>query len=734
MATPKAIIIEKAQQFAVKGKIKEAIYEWQKLVAESPQDGSIHNTIADLYLRINEKESAIDSCLKAAAGYKDAGFDMKGIAVLKKVLKIDPNRVDIYERLADINMERGLAGSAIAGYQDAAKLYMKQSNFKAAVTVYQKLARQMPEDVEVHLAIARLYQKQERYKEAVVAYEQVEALYESKQMVSEARQIVEEIVKIDPNYLKHLVSKEAAMAALDNEGPKDLFTASSKPTEALLRGMSGLVEETNRPFQEPEIFREILPISSLETPPVVPLEPAPFAEVEGVVSSEPPMTTEAFLGDPEPVANTDSALYDAPHLFSQPVAPEPTPVPVFSSNVSSNLPVNRPVAEESGEPSVSEVILKAHLAEAQVYVRYGLYQNAIGKLLLATELSPLREEPYLQLKEIYLKQGQNQKATETCLTLIKLYDQKKAFDKKEALLGELQALNPQEYARNFGGVIQKPAPSPVAAENIDVPLWNPIVPEEVSYGVSAPENVPDEEAVAVGMGPSGASPSETKETQEVSSDPLPPPLDEADRSEPVVEPETPKEQEEYFDFASVMTEELGSLSEEVVAVAQKEKGTAFADPTVSADKREQYLETCYHLGIAHKEMGNFAKAIREFEQALSGEGGPRFQELLTLLASCYTEQGDLPRAIDVLQGGIDDPRCTGNTRLAIQYELASSYEQQGEREKSFLLYKEIYRVNPKFRDVSGKIKEIPYRKPSVESARPKEGASPVRPKRRVSYV
>ena len=155
-------IIEAAQEFAAQGKVEKAIAEWRKLLSETSHDGNVYNTIADLYLRNNDKTSAIDTCLKAAVVYKEAGFELKGVAVLKKILKIDPERIEIYERLADIDVERGLTGSAMSAYRQTAKLYMQRGDLKSAISVYRKLASFAPEDPEIPLAIARLYQKQEQ--------------------------------------------------------------------------------------------------------------------------------------------------------------------------------------------------------------------------------------------------------------------------------------------------------------------------------------------------------------------------------------------------------------------------------------------------------------------------------------------------------------------------------------------------------------------------------------------
>jgi len=648
LSVQKSVIIESAQQFAAKGKFDKAIAEWKKLLAEMPQDGNIYNNISDLYIRLNDKTSAIDACLKAAGVYREAGFELKGVAVLKKILKIDPNRIDIYEMLADINADRGLTGNAIEGYQQAAKLYMKNGSFKGAISVYQKLGRFTPQDPEIPLAVARLYQKQERYREAILSYEQAEAIYARKQMVSEAHHIVEEIIKIDPGYLKQLVAKEAALASIvETTAERDITLA---PPQKIAEAFMGKGEETKAsPFflEEMEVFCDLIPYD---------------ASLPALSSSQ-KQIAESVLAAPSSVIGKPS--YE----------------------------------DKSGRGhGVSDVVLDAHLSEADSYIRYGLNQSAIEKLLLVTELAPMGEGAYLRLKELYLKEGQKDKAAMACLSIVDIYDKRGDIDKKEALLRELHEIDPSGEYQKINSLA-----------HLQDSGRNNLLQSKQETGF---ENFSD-------LAHLGFSPVETSRQEQ--------------------------SQEESFDLASAITQELGDLSVNSLAVTAGAGGVFFSDSgeAVQTQKKQQYLETCYHLGIAQKEMGNFTKAIREFEQALSGEG--RFQEVLTLLAVCYAEQGDLEHAAAVLQKGVSDPRCRSGARLAISYDLASIYEQLGEKEKSFSLYKEIYRVNPKFRDVSGKVKEIPYRRPASagsETLRAQEAAPLVaestvpisKEKRRISYV
>jgi tetratricopeptide (TPR) repeat protein len=640
LASQKGVIIDNAQQFAAKGKIDKAIAEWKKLLAETPQDGNIYNNIADLYLRVNDKASAIDACLKAATVYREAGFELKGVAVLKKVLKVDPNRIDIYEMLADINADRGLIGNAVEAYQQTAKLYMKNGNFKGAISVYQKLAKFDASDPEIPLAIARLYQKQERFREAIFSYEQAEAIYEGKNMVSEARQIIEEIIKIDPSYLKHLVEKEAVRSSIVEMGIERDITLAPPPKSF---GSSAETKDESVLLDEMDIFRDIIPddVSTLTA-----------------VPSNKPIVGDIFVAQ----AVVPTSEISKPH-------------PVIEDNVD--------VLHQ-----VSDVVVDAHLSEADAYIKYGFNKNAIDKLLLVTALAPMREEAHLRLKEVYLKEGQNDKAVATGLSLADVYEKRGDIDKKEALLKELHEIDPallslQSSASKSFELSELPSDFPPLLDEIK---GNPFL--------QAKRENSREDAI------------------ESLSDSL---------SDSLAEP-----QEESFDLSSAILSDSGAV--------------------VQNEKKQHYLETCYQLGVAQKEIGNFAKAIREFEQALDGAG--RFQEVLSLLSSCYAEQGDLAHAAAVLQKGVDDPRCKESIRFAVLYDLASIYSQLGEKEKSFSIYKDIYRVDPNFRDVAGKVKEIPYRKLTPETTRLKEAVSfasetvakekmapPVlKEKRRISYV
>src|SRR6266511_5797913 len=103
MAIDKNAVIKDAQKYVAKGQFDKAIAEWKKLLKEAPNDPNIYNTIGDLCLKKDSKAEAVDAYNKAADLLAADGFTSKAIALYKKVLNIDPKKMDAHLALGDLN-------------------------------------------------------------------------------------------------------------------------------------------------------------------------------------------------------------------------------------------------------------------------------------------------------------------------------------------------------------------------------------------------------------------------------------------------------------------------------------------------------------------------------------------------------------------------------------------------------------------------------------------------------
>ncbi len=202
----KGTVLKKAQLYTAKGQIDKAIEEWQKLIQETPNDGNIFNTIGDLYLKKNDITSAVSAYLRAGDVFNDAGFSLKTIAVYKKILKIDPENVDVYLKLGDLNAERGLIGNARDNYLLAAKDYTKKGLTKKALEVYRKIADLDSSNTGIRVKIAELYLKEGLHKEALEEFIKAGEAYTQKGELKEAEEVYEHIIKLDTKNSKVFAS------------------------------------------------------------------------------------------------------------------------------------------------------------------------------------------------------------------------------------------------------------------------------------------------------------------------------------------------------------------------------------------------------------------------------------------------------------------------------------------------------------------------------------------------
>src|SRR5688572_1414157 len=140
MAVQRDKVIANAEKLVAKGKIEAAIKEYERLLEENSNDVNTLNRVGDLWVRINRTDEAVKVFTKIADSYGRDGFYLKVIAIYKKINKLDPSRLDIYAKLADLYAKQGLAMEAKSQYQVLADYYLKHSDPANALNAYRKIA------------------------------------------------------------------------------------------------------------------------------------------------------------------------------------------------------------------------------------------------------------------------------------------------------------------------------------------------------------------------------------------------------------------------------------------------------------------------------------------------------------------------------------------------------------------------------------------------------------------
>ena len=125
---------------------------------------------------------------------------------------------------------------------------------------------------------------------------------------------------------------------------------------------------------------------------------------------------------------------------------------------------------------------------------------------------------------------------------------------------------------------------------------------------------------------------------------------------------------------------------------------------------EQDPETHYNLGVAFREMGLLDEAIGELQKVCQAvEHGHKFPSIMqtyTWLAQCFLDKGVPEAAIRWYENALNLPNLDGDTRTALHYELASSYETAQNKPKALEHFMQVYGSNIDYRDVAERIKAL----------------------------
>ncbi|MCM2264323.1 MAG: tetratricopeptide repeat protein, partial [Desulfuromonadales bacterium] len=140
-------LLESAQKFLAKGQLPKAIGEYQKVVEAFPKDYRNRQKLAELLSREKRNDEAQPHYEAVAKNFTETGFYLKSIAIYKQMQKIEPGRVDIYLRLAELNEKQGLIGNALNEYRSLVAFYDKNRMGRETVGVLQKMIALEPDNL-----------------------------------------------------------------------------------------------------------------------------------------------------------------------------------------------------------------------------------------------------------------------------------------------------------------------------------------------------------------------------------------------------------------------------------------------------------------------------------------------------------------------------------------------------------------------------------------------------------
>ncbi len=221
MATSRDQLLQSAEKYVGKGKLEQALKEYLRVLDDNPKDIATLNRVGDLYVRMSRAAESIPFFTRIADFYSRDGFFLKAIAIYKKINKIDPARLEVYDRLADLYHKQGLTQDARSQYQVLADHYLKNGKTDEAVAAFKKMSAVDPNDLRIQVKLADLYRSTNQVDQAVMQYGLIGSMLLRRGAHDEAAAVFQKALELSPsdagiqkNLVRSLLAQKNPAAAI----------------------------------------------------------------------------------------------------------------------------------------------------------------------------------------------------------------------------------------------------------------------------------------------------------------------------------------------------------------------------------------------------------------------------------------------------------------------------------------------------------------------------------------
>lgn len=763
MVFEKAKVLKAAEKFLSQGKINAAIKEYRQIVENDDDDLTTLNMLGDLCAREGQNQEAISCFSRIAEHYSKQEFNLKAIAMYKKIERLKPRDPAIASKLAALYSTQGLTADARAQYLIVADAFTRAGKTKQTFEILHKVADLDPHNTEIRLKLAEGYLKENLGSEAASAFQEAATRLFDTGQFEKALKAYSRALEIRPHEdaaLRGVVSAHVALGSAD------------EATE-LIEKMLG-----ERP-DDPELL-------SLLAHTYIDAENAAGAErVIALLVAHDASRYTRFLEVARLYLNLDK-VNEATRVLS---------------SITEQLLAGR--EENDLQELVQEVLARnpEHVEALRLLVRIHWWQRDMDNLRLALE----------RLAEAADAAGLDQDQRYALTQLVRLAPEEQRYvDRLTALGGEAEeaveevafALEPSlsdvPSFDDFGAGVPDEASSVGADETVQADQfeWNSVSQEATPDPDSSFADLNEEIPVGYGVESSGEGFESGSVTLDESfrghADPASP-VSDSGSAEAILRQELESVDfyitQGYADIAAdtldLMERQFGShpdidAQREKLTLAPPAEVSAATAPPPEADgfggteqtadeatdiditlggigkmqsktaevwstpnlassdrpkgidaglaeifeefreaaeeeptSNEDY-ETHYNMGTAYKEMELLDESIQEFQTAANlakpGDGTSRYLQCCNMLGHCFVDKG-MPRAAVLwFRKGLEAPGHREDEYKALRYELGSAYQQMGEISRALEIFTEVYGVDVSYRDVADRLQELQAQK------------------------
>ena len=758
MGFDKAKVLKAAEKYLSQGKINAAIKEYRQIVDNDADDLTTLNMLGDLYVRSGKKEEAVSCFERIAEHYSAQEFNLKAIAMYKKIERIRTRDPIIAFKLAELYATQGLVHDARAQYLVVADAYTRSGDNKRTLDVLHKIADLDPNNTEIRLKLADGYVKENMRAEAAEAFVQAaNRLHQTgaHEQAIDAYSKALQLVRDNRDALRGLLDTHIARGTADEAAEVlDRVVEGKEEDQELVSMLARAYLEAEDPrgaeravsllmAQDSGNYTQYLPVTRL------------YLKVNEVDETIRILSTiiERMLAGRE-----ERELLE---LVNAVLERNPDHVSALRMLVrihwwQRDMDALRSSLERLAESAeASELVDEERYALTQLVRLAPDEQRYLDRLNLLGGLPEESPEEMSQRVdasgdvpefETFAVVQDEDEIEEPVAPVVDEFETNAAmaFDtgsEFETIGGnEFETSAGSEFELHGGATFSDPTAS-FADLNEDAEVATDVTAEEAPDDGTRMESVMRQELESVDFYIAQGYSDIAVDTLEM--------LERQFGSHPDIQARREKlaasggravvEAPAVFEFGAV----------EEVPVARVEEATPFDDSPYAAlagepvtnepvpvtatpvssgidaglaelfeefraaeegDTGTEDYETHYNMGTAYKEMDLIDEAIQEFQTAANlvkpGDGTSRFLQCCNLLGHCFMQKGMPEAAVLWFKKGLSAPGHSEAEYQALRYELGTAYEQLGDFKQAREFYTEVYGVDVSYREVADKLSQL----------------------------
>ncbi|MBI2839476.1 MAG: tetratricopeptide repeat protein [Acidobacteria bacterium] len=422
--------LEVAEVFQRQNKIEETLDVYRKIVDLDRENVKMRVKLAELYAKEKMIPQAVEEFSRVAEDLRRKGLVDECLEVLNQALNLDRKNGQAVLTLAQAQYDLGHRDMAVRIVEEAlqadpheanllkflGEVYQKSDELEKAERYYLRLAEVEPTATQSLLSLGDQLLKRNQLDRAFALYEPVVNMLIKQREGEKAIGLLRSILNITPGHiptLRKLVEIYTSFKQRSN-----IIAALSTLSDALY--LKGQTQEA---------------LSVIEK--VIDLDPENYQHRERLLR---------FKGEKEAPGFQTADEAEAPPV--RPIARGAAPIkPAVVREIIEHRDEPRPTrpapTAADWDEGVPAQVLEL-LTEADVFMRYKLFDKAQEQLARALKLDPRNIRAHAHLKDIYEEKGRIADAVKECVLLSELYEERGDIEAAQRVLSDGSSLDPND--------------------------------------------------------------------------------------------------------------------------------------------------------------------------------------------------------------------------------------------------------------------------------------------------